>query len=104
MNDVEVLAYVQSHAPLDLFYLFAPQGTNEVLMKYFDSSGRSWILMEDDDETVDRAVGFLKRSGVPVFDSYPAVQQYEQDTAKRLSSAGVKVNGCRGQSADDPSP
>lgn len=83
MNDSEVLAYLESHAPLHSFYLFAPRGSNEVLMKYQDSNGRTWIIMEDDDEAVERAVDFLKRSGVPVFDDYAAATRHEQEMASR---------------------
>jgi hypothetical protein len=79
MGDSEVLAYLQSHAPLERFYLFMPRGDNEVLMKYLDSAGRSWNLMEDDDETIARAVDFLRRFGVRVFDDYAALLRYEQD-------------------------
>jgi hypothetical protein len=85
MNDAEVLAYLLSHAPLDRFYLFAPPGASAALMMYFDSSGKPWSIMEDDDETVERAVEFLKRSGVPVFDDYLAVARHERDTANRAA-------------------
>ncbi|QPF74662.1 hypothetical protein G8A07_18215 [Roseateles sp. DAIF2] len=54
-----------------------------MLMKYLDSKGRSWNIMEDDDETVACAVGFLKRSGVQVFDDYAALLKYEQEAAER---------------------
>lgn len=78
MNDTEILAYLQSHAPLERFYLFVPRGGEDVLMKYFDSSGRSWNIMEDDDEAVARAVEFLKRAGVQVFDDYEALLKFEE--------------------------
>lgn len=67
MNDSDVLKYLLSHTPLDRFYLFTPRGTDDTLMKYFDSTGVSWNLMEDDDETVALAVAFLKKSGAKSF-------------------------------------
>ena len=93
MNSSEVLTYLLSHAPLERFYLFAQAGDGSALMMYFDSRGRPWSIMEDDDETVSLAVDFLKRSGAPVFDDYPALRQYEQEAAKRFGSS---VNGQEG--------
>lgn len=84
MNDTEILAYVESHAPLECFYLFMPGQGDEVLMKYFDASGRSWNIMEDDDETVARVAEFLKRSGVQVFNDYSALLKFEQEAGKRV--------------------
>lgn len=78
MNDAEILAYLQSHAPLERFYLFMPRGGDDVLMKYFDASGRSWSIMEDDDETVARAAEFLKRAGVQAFYDYDALLKFEE--------------------------
>lgn len=84
MNDTEILAYLESHAPLERFYLFMLGQGDDVLMKYFDASGRSWNIMEDDDETVARVAGFLKRSGVQVFNDYSALLKFEQESDKRL--------------------
>ena len=85
MNDAETLAYLDSHAPLERFYLFAPRGSDEVLMKYFDSAGRSWNIMEDDGITVAHAIDLLKRSGVQVFNDYAAMLRFEQEATTRLS-------------------
>jgi len=60
-----------------------PRGGDEVLMKYLDASGRSWNIMEDDDETVAQAVAFLKRSGVQVFDDYAALLKFEEGAGRR---------------------
>jgi hypothetical protein len=78
MSDTEVLEYLVSHAPLDRFYLFTPPGTDDTLMKYIDSTGKPWNIMEDDDELVARAVTFLKATGVKVFEDFSALLQYEQ--------------------------
>lgn len=83
MNDTEILAYLESHAPLERFYLFMPGRGDEVLMKYFDASGRSWNIMEDDDETVARVAEFLKRSGVQVFNDYSALLKFEQEAGEQ---------------------
>lgn len=84
MNDTEILAYLESHAPLARFYLFMPSQGDDVLMKYFDASGRSWNIMEDDDETVAQVAKFLKRSGVQVFHDYSALLKFEQESGKAL--------------------
>jgi hypothetical protein len=55
-------------------------------MKYFDSTGVSWSLMEDDDETVAHAVAFLKRSGVKTFEDYAALLEYERCEAAQGNS------------------
>jgi hypothetical protein len=47
-------------------------------MKYFDSTGKSWNIMEDDDGTVALATAFLKRSGVKIFEDYAALLEYER--------------------------
>lgn len=78
MNDSDILKYLLSHAPLDRFYLFTPRGTTDTLMKYFDSTGKSWNIMEDDDGTVALATAFLKRSGVKIFEDYAALLEYER--------------------------
>lgn len=84
MTDTEILLYLESHAPLERFYLFMPGQGDGVLMKYFDSSGRSWNIMEDDDETVAQATEFLRRSGVQVFRDYSALLKFEQDSGQWL--------------------
>lgn len=83
MSDTDVLAYLQSHASLERFYLFRPPGGDEVLMKYLDASGRPWSIMEDDEAFAAQAVDFLKRSGVRVFNDYPALLKFENEAANR---------------------
>ena len=79
MKDAEVLEYLVSHAPLDRYYLYEPPGeAGTLLLRYLDSSGWPWNIMEDDDELVTRAAAFLKAAGVRVFEDYSALLQYEQ--------------------------
>lgn len=89
MNDAEVLAYLLSHAPIDRFYIFVPPG-GDALMKYFDSTGRSWNFMEDDDEMAACAVAFLRHSGVKVFDDYSELLKYEQEYSLRSSQLKIR--------------
>jgi|JI8StandDraft_2_1071088.scaffolds.fasta_scaffold49433_2 hypothetical protein len=89
MNDAQVLTYLLSHAPLDRFYLIEPPGASAALMMYFDSTGKPWSIMEDDDAAVGRAVDFLKRAGAPVFDDYAAATKHEKDMASRIAQAPV---------------
>lgn len=84
MKDVAISEYLIDHAPLERFYIFMPTGEEGVLMKYFDESGRSWNLMEDDDEMVQCSVAFLMRSGVKVFTDYASLFQFEEEFARRL--------------------
>lgn len=58
-------------------------------MKYSDSTGVSWNLMEDDDETVALTVAFLKRSGAKSFEDYGAMLEYEQSEGASRDS-GVR--------------
>ncbi|WP_348995393.1 hypothetical protein ABFG95_02245 [Achromobacter sp. HNDS-1] len=81
MSDAEILQYLQSHASVDRFYLFIAPG-GDALVKYFDASGRSWNLMEDDDVFIARVVDFLRLSGVRVFDDFEALLKCEQETAR----------------------
>lgn len=92
MNDAQILTYLLSHAPLDRFYLIAPPGASSTLMMYFDPKGEPWNIMEDDDETVECAVNFLKRAGAPVFDDYAAATKHEQDIASRSAQAPVSCS------------
>jgi hypothetical protein len=87
VNDSDVLKYLLSHAPVECFYLFTPSGSDDTLIKYFDSAGVSWNLMEDDDAAVDLAVAFLKKAGVKVFSDYSGMLEYEQ--IERAKASGV---------------
>lgn len=78
MSDFDVQKYLLSHAPLGRFYLFIPPGTDDVLIKFFDATGMSWSLMEDDDCAVAHAVAFLKELGVKTFEDYADLLEYER--------------------------
>ena len=78
MTDAEVLEYLVSYAPVDRFYIFVPPGPGTPMMKYIDSAGRPWNIMEDDDALVDRAVVLLKAAGVRVFEDYSILLDYEK--------------------------
>jgi hypothetical protein len=76
MNDAEVLEYLQSHAPLDSFYLCA----GDTLLRFKDEAGKAWILMEDNDKLAARAAELLKARGVKVFDDFFAMLEYEKQS------------------------
>lgn len=61
-----------------------PGPGDDVLLKYFDASGKSWNIMEDDDKAVTQVAEFLKRSGVRVFNDYSVLLKFEQESGKRL--------------------
>ncbi len=75
VNDAQIIKYLLQYAPIENFYVFAPPGN--ALLKYFDANGRPWTIMEDDEKLVERAVVFLKASGVKVFEDHAALVQFE---------------------------
>jgi hypothetical protein len=85
MSDFDVLQYLLSYAPLERFYLFAPLGNDGVMIKYFDSSGGPWNLMEDDDDMAERTITFLKKSGVRLFHDHALLLAYEKTKHKQMS-------------------
>jgi hypothetical protein len=75
LDDGEVRQYLLSHAPIESFYI-----TSEI--NFFDSTGKSWCLMEDDDDLVSDAVEFLKRSGAPCFKDIDTAREFEENMRK----------------------
>lgn len=78
----ELQAYLLSHAAIGAFYITCLDSSNDGLISYFDSNGKTWCLMEDDDELVADAVEFLKNHGTPLFDNIGAVQEFESNWGK----------------------
>ncbi len=83
MNEAQILAYLESHAPLTRFYLFAPAQGGQALIKYFDAAGKSWNIMEDDDQFVAQLTQFLERSDVRVFNDYATLLKFEEESGLR---------------------
>jgi len=80
MNDAEVREYLLSHAPLDRFYLYAPGGHDDGLIRFTDPAGRAFVLAEDDDDLARHAIAVLKALGVRVFEDFSELLQYENRT------------------------
>jgi hypothetical protein len=80
-TEAEVTEYLLSHAEIGAFYITCLDDSSPGLIKYFDPSGKSWSLMEDDDELVANAVEFLKTKGAPLFEDMNAALEFER---KRL--------------------
>ena len=78
----ELLAYLLGHAPIENFYVTCLNSSSEGVINYFDSEGRAWCLMEDDDTLAADAIIFLKAKGVPVF--YDAISLKEFEKSKGI--------------------
>jgi hypothetical protein len=74
--------YLLSHAEIGAFYIICSDNISPGLIKYFDSTGKAWSLMEDDDELVAKAVEFLRKNGAPLFENVSAAQEFESKWAK----------------------
>jgi hypothetical protein len=82
-EDQEVIAYLESLADLENFYLHRFNQNNRCLIQYFDQQGQPWALMEDDDAFVARCVEFLKKYGAPEFDDVEDMKAFESERLLR---------------------
>lgn len=81
MSDSDVKEYLRSYAPLTNFYLFFPPGSDDVLIKFFDESGRPWNIMEDDESAVANAVAVLKSLNAKMFHDHAELLAYEREVS-----------------------
>lgn len=77
-----LLEYLRSHAELGSFYIAALGDSGSGLIYFFDSEGKNWCLMEDNDQLVAQAVEFLKKHGAPHFNEISAAQEFENNWGK----------------------
>lgn len=73
----DVRKYLLSHAEINAFYVTRFNKSGSGLINYFDSDGKNWCLMEDDDALVSDALEFLKENRVPIFYDVTAAQEFE---------------------------
>lgn len=78
----ELQRYLLRYAEIRSFYILCFGDSSSGLITYFDSSGKSWHLMVDDDDLVEDAVEFLKNHGAPCFDNISAAQEFERNWGK----------------------
>lgn len=81
-REEELKEYLLSHAEIGAFYITCFDDSSSGLINYFDSQGKNWCLMEDDDELVADSVVFLKKQGTPVFRNISAAQEFENSWGK----------------------
>lgn len=78
----ELREYLLSHADIQSFYITRFGDTGCGLINYFDSHGKNWCLMEDDDQLVADAMEFLRNHGAPLFMDMNALQDFERKWGK----------------------
>ncbi len=81
-TEQEIQSYLLSHAEINSFYVTYFKSSNSGLIHYFDSEGKSWCLMEDDDELVSDAMEFLKNKGIPFLNDMNMIQEFERNWGK----------------------
>lgn len=88
-NEEELRKYLLAHAEIKSFYVTCLHGSSAGLINYFDSNGKNWCLMEDDDNLVSDAVEFLKTYGAPHFEDIKLVQQFEKNWGQQMGNANL---------------
>lgn len=78
-----IVDYLSSYAPISSFYVFRSAGSDVGLIKFYDSSWRSWNVMEDDEALAAQALAFLYESGAPVIEDMKSLLKYEAELAAR---------------------
>lgn len=81
-SEKELQEYLLSHAEIQAFYITCLNKSSSGLINYFDSSGKNWCLMEDNDDLFADAVEFLKNHGAPFCENINAVQDFESNWGK----------------------
>lgn len=81
-TEEELREYLWNHADIQAFYVTCFGNSGCGVINYFDSHGKNWCLMEDDDELAADAVEFLRHHGAPFFKDISAVQEFEQNWGK----------------------
>lgn len=81
-REEDLRKYLLSYAEIESFYITYLKNSSSALINYFDSKGKNWCLMEDDDELVSDAVEFLRNIGVPFFENIRVVQEFERNWSK----------------------
>lgn len=76
-REEELLEYLLSYAKIESFYITCLENSSSGLISYFDSTGKTWCLMEDNDDLVEDSVEFLKNHGAPIFEKISDVQEFE---------------------------
>ena len=77
-SELEVVAYLASHAPLESFYIYRPSNHGDGLIKFHDENGYSWSLMEDDSDMTSAATMVLMAKNVPVITTLDTLASFEQ--------------------------
>lgn len=76
-TEEELREYLLSHADIQSFYITCFGDSGCGLINYFDSQGKNWCLMEDDDQLAADAIEFLRNHGAPFFKDINSLQDFE---------------------------
>lgn len=77
----DLLKYLLSHAAIENFYITCLGASDAESLNYFDSTGKTWYLMEDDEILIHDAIKFLKSKGTPIFYDVDLLRDFEKSKA-----------------------
>ena len=80
----DIANYLASHAPIECFYVLCSPDNKAILLNFFDAYGKSWTIMEDDDDLFNGAVTFLKKSEAPFFNNRSSMVEFERSMASKI--------------------
>lgn len=82
-KESEVIQFLNNLADIKDYYMHRFNSTNRCLIHYFDKQGKSWALMEDDDEFVSWCVEYLRKINAPEFDDIEEMKAFEARRSER---------------------
>ena len=77
-NAVDTKSYLLQFADLKQFWILRTEHIQPGLIHYLGSDGTAYVMMDDDDQRVERCIELLENMGCPIFadvremDSYAA--------------------------------
>ena len=77
-KESELSTYLLGYAAIENFYVTCLGAPGEELINYFDSAGKAWCLMEDDDILISDAIIYLKAKGAPIFYDATSLKEFEK--------------------------
>ncbi|WP_339908820.1 hypothetical protein [Symmachiella dynata] len=68
--------YLLGHAPLKHFWILSTENVQPGLVHFMGADGTPYVLMDDDDERVEKCIEFLEDMGCPVFADLNEEERY----------------------------
>lgn len=87
-SELEIVAYLASHAPLESFYIYRPSNDGDGLIKFHDENGDSWSLMEDDSDMVSAATMALMAKNAPLITTLDSLASFERHVKATAADQG----------------